>query len=296
MIFLGIDGGGTRTTAAAADESGKILLKETGGTINFYSVGMEKARSNLRDIAARIEEKLGVTEFESVFIGSSALDGAAGEKLTREFLDGAVRAKRAAMNSDLYIALKACPADGAKLMVIRGTGSMAAAQDERGTISKRGGWGHILGDEGSAYAIALGLLKRAAVEYDNGRNTELTGAVSRRLGFSQFDKIIDFVYSAEASKDRIAALASFVDERAEQGCDICGDILLSQCAELYETVRPLVRQNAPVFLYGGVFEHSRMFFNEFCRRLRVDFPNAEISLLSVPPEEGALKAAMEERR
>ena len=48
--FLGIDGGGTKTTAAVSDENGNIVLKSVGKTINFYSVGMKKARSNLSDI------------------------------------------------------------------------------------------------------------------------------------------------------------------------------------------------------------------------------------------------------
>ena len=50
MIYLGVDGGGTRTTAVAADENGKILLKAVGKTINFYSVGMKTAKENFKNL------------------------------------------------------------------------------------------------------------------------------------------------------------------------------------------------------------------------------------------------------
>ena len=70
--YLGIDGGGTRTTAAVSDENGKLILKRAGKTINFYSVGMEVARYNLDNLINEIYSELDCDEFESVFIGCSA--------------------------------------------------------------------------------------------------------------------------------------------------------------------------------------------------------------------------------
>ena len=66
--YLGIDGGGTKTTAVVSDETGKILCKKEGKTINFYGVGMEKARENLLDVVKAIENELGEITFSSVQI------------------------------------------------------------------------------------------------------------------------------------------------------------------------------------------------------------------------------------
>ena len=63
--YLGIDGGGTRTTAAISDEKGNVLFKAVGKSINFYSVGMEKARENLKDVINDIYKNIGEIEFES---------------------------------------------------------------------------------------------------------------------------------------------------------------------------------------------------------------------------------------
>ena len=65
--YLGIDGGGTRTTAAVSDENGNVLFKAVGKSINFYSVGMEKARENLKNDISDIYKNLGQIEFYSAF-------------------------------------------------------------------------------------------------------------------------------------------------------------------------------------------------------------------------------------
>ena len=67
--YLGIDGGGTKTTAVVSDETGKILCKKEGKTINFYGVGMEKARENLLDVVKAIENELREITFSSSTTG-----------------------------------------------------------------------------------------------------------------------------------------------------------------------------------------------------------------------------------
>ena len=74
--YIGVDGGGTKTTAAVADDNG-LLFKKEGKSINFYSVGMDSARKNLRAVVSEIEAELKTDSFDAVVIGCSALDGEA---------------------------------------------------------------------------------------------------------------------------------------------------------------------------------------------------------------------------
>ena len=67
--YLGIDGGGTRTTAAVSDENGNVLFKAVGKSINFYSVRREQARENLKNVINDIYKNIGGIEFDSAFIG-----------------------------------------------------------------------------------------------------------------------------------------------------------------------------------------------------------------------------------
>ncbi len=294
MIYLGVDGGGTRTTAVAADENGKILLKAVGKTINFYSVGMKTAKENFKNLVDGISSKLGVTSFEAVFVGSSALDGEASKELLSEFFGGAVNAKKVGMNSDLFVALSSCGGALPHLVVISGTGSMALLRRENGSLEKRGGWGHIFGDEGSGYSIAVSLLKKAAQLFDNGENPELTSVVSDFFGLSHFSDLTGYIYSENTSKDKIAALSFLVNERAEKGCEICREILLFESRALYDTVKPLLYKTptlSKIFVYGGVFLNSGIFYNAFCECVHGDFESLTVERLSVPPENGALKNA-----
>ena len=148
--YIGVDGGGTKTTAAVGDEKGNLLFKVTGKTVNFYGVGMETARENFKEIIDKIKEKAGIERFAGVFIGSSALNGEADEKTVHDFTDGIAEADYIGMNSDVFVALKAMNTDLPHAVVIAGTGSIVAGINGKGEYITRGGWGHIFGDGGSA--------------------------------------------------------------------------------------------------------------------------------------------------
>ena len=176
--YLGVDGGGTKTTALVCDEELREIATVSGGSVNYRSEGMEAARANLAAIVSELAAKTGIERFRSAFIGSSALFGRADEAALRAFAEGVVPAERIAMDSDLYIALMSCETDNA-LAAICGTGSMAAAFGPEGNVLTRGGFGYLFGDEGSAYAIsreALFRAARAAEETDPA--TLLTGALT----------------------------------------------------------------------------------------------------------------------
>ena len=157
--YLGIDGGGTRTTAAVSDECGNTLFKAVGKSINFYSVGMETARENLKNVIKDIYENIGEVEFDSAFIGCSALDAEASKETINALCGDIVKANKIGMNSDVFVALASSGKDECRVVAICGTGSIVTGIDNNGTIKTKGGWGHIFGDEGSAYSISVNALK-----------------------------------------------------------------------------------------------------------------------------------------
>lgn len=295
MIYLGIDGGGTHTTAAAADENGKILLTVGGETINFYSVGMQAAKNNLSDIIKKIRSALGVERFCSVFIGSSALSGEAQPELLAEFVSGVIDADYIAMNSDIYAALCACSCEGERAVVISGTGSMCAGLDAGGRVLTRGGWGHILGDEGSAYSVAVEAIKRAMSAYDNKTESPFIGLCEGFFGTHGADELIDTVYSENMTKDKIAALAAEICRAAEDGGTECIKLLSNEAKRLSVTLSQLLSEMKScrrVFLYGGMFQHSVLYCDLFKECILSEIPELNIEPLPLTPEQGALKAAV----
>ena len=294
--FLGIDGGGTKTTAAVSDENGNIILKSVGKTINFYSVGMEKARNNLAEIIKEINFSLGNTDFESAFVGCSALDDEADGKMLESLCGGIINAKKLRMNSDVYVALKSVENAVCPCVAICGTGSMAIGENESGKIVVKGGWGHILGDEGSAYSIAVDALKCCCNFYDRNSKDELLDAACEYFGVSDFRKAIDVIYSENTKKDYIAGFAEIVGELADKNNITAKGIIVKQAQNFTAPIYWLltdVKNCSVLALYGGLFQHNKLFRDVFIREMKTEYPDLRIELLTVPPEEGALKIARE---
>ncbi len=292
--YLGIDGGGTRTTAAVSDENGNIILKEAGKTINFYSVGIEKARANLASIIKCIEDKLGKICYSGAFIGCSALDDQADEELIERLCGGVINAEKLKIHSDVYIALKAVGEAVCPCAAICGTGSMAIAEDENGNTQITGGWGHTVGDEGSALGISLRALRLCCQLCDRGEAHPLLDRANDFFGVDDFRKAIDKIYSPETTKDVLAGFAADVGKLAANGDDTALNIIATEAENFAETVLILldrVKKCSVLGLYGGVFQHNESFVKSFSEKIKAVYPAIEIKLLDMPPEESALELA-----
>lgn len=291
--YLGIDGGGTKTTAAVSDEKGNILLKKVGKTINFYSVGMDKARENLLSVIEDIYKEIGEITFESVFVGCSALDSEADTE-TLKSLCGGIKAEKVKMDSDLYVALKSVENAKCPCVAICGTGSMVIGEDESGNVKFKGGWGHIIGDEGSGYAIAVNALKCCCIFCDSGEESPLLESAKEYFGVSDFRAAIDKIYSPDTTKDVLAGFAANVQKIAEEGDVFAESIIVNEAHNFARTVFSLlteIEECSVLALYGGVFQHNELFREAFKEDISEIYPELEIRLLNIPPEEGALKIA-----
>ena len=293
--YLGIDGGGTRTTAAVSDENGNVLFKAVGKSINFYSVGMEKARENLKNVINDIYNNIGEIEFESAFIGCSALDNEASNETITALCDGVIRAKKIGMNSDVFVALASSGEDKCRIVAICGTGSIVTGIDENCNIKTKGGWGHIFGDEGSAYSIAVNALKASAMLYDEGKITPLVKKAEEFFGVEDFRDAIEKIYSPETTKDILAGFSTKVGEIAEEDF-VAKTVIVNEAHFFSKTVLALLNEmkNCTLLsLYGGVFQNNELFRKSFIDDIKEFHSDLKIEMLTLPPEEGALKIARE---
>ncbi len=294
--YLGIDGGGTRTTASVCDENGALVCKVTGKTINFYSVGMETARKNLSGIMDDVYKSLGKVTFKNAFIGCSALDNRADEDTMNALCAGIIESESITMDSDTYVALFSGECIVSRAVVICGTGSMVTGIDETNKIYTKGGWGHIIGDGGSAYSIALEGLKEAVNLFDENENqSPLVKSAQDFFETDDLRKIIDVIYNENTTKDVIADFAKCVSLEAENGDKKSIDIIKTECNKLLRTVYSLLNEMKSckiLYLYGGVFQNNAIFKDYFIKSLSEKYPSIKAELLTLPPDEGALKLAM----
>ena len=103
ILFCGMDGGGTTTTAVVCNEYGEILGSVKAGSINHYGAGIEKARENYTYIKHQLIALLG-REPDVIYVGNSALDGKATDELVGQLV-GNIFKKKVIMHSDVYISL-----------------------------------------------------------------------------------------------------------------------------------------------------------------------------------------------
>lgn len=292
--FLGIDGGGTRTVALCTDASGTVLAKVTGDSINFYSEGMEQARANMRDVLKKIEEHTGICEYESVFIGSSALSGRADDEMLSDFACDIFNAENIVMDSDLSAALMTMYDSGECAAVISGTGSMAVLKTSQGEIKTAGGWGYILGDEGSAYAIAVDGIRAGIRGFEgSGEKTVLTDELTSFFNASDIYDLIGLFYDPPMERKKIADFARCVCDVAEHD-GVARNIVSAQAQSLSRTVLALLKDQSKdikIGLWGGVVLNSHVFRNDLIDFLwEQDYKN--ISVLPFSPEVGAVFGAV----
>lgn len=262
-LYIGIDGGGTRTTAVAIDGEGRELARLHGGAGLVRSTDPTAGAAALADLAERTLRAAGAAP-PAVSI-CCALAGAGREKdrlalaaaLQREAITERIR-----IVTDLDAAFHDAFGNGPGILLIAGTGSIAFGRTARGRTARVGGWGSLLGDEGSGYALGLAALRASLRAYDGrGEPTSLLPTIMRRLLLDSADELIH--WAAAATKAEIAALAPTVIDAAAAGDPVarrCRDLAAH---ELVEHLRTLASTLAPwsepplLALAGGLIAPGR---------------------------------------
>ncbi len=292
-FYLGVDGGGSKTTAVVYNSKGEFICKACGESINYYSVGIENARKAMADIIGSMPQK----EFDCAVIGMSALNGRATDEETERFCRGVINSKKIIMDSDLYVALEAMDESGECAVVISGTGSMALHRNHEGIIRHAGGWGYILGDEGSGYSIGLSGIKAAIRSFEGcGEKSALIGECLDYFSTENIYDLIDLYYDKTVSRKVTAAFAKKVIGLAEKGDKAADNIVKKEAKLLSETVIALLKdteKGIPVGLWGGIFQHNDYFCEIFKDYLK-ESGFANVKLINFTPEVGAIFACFKE--
>src|SRR5919197_6394247 len=234
---LGIDAGGTLTTALLAAADGKAIAEGTGGPGNFQAVGEDAARASIEAaidgaLAAAPDGPLAREQVAAVAAGLAGMHVPADYERFTALVGTLLPAGRVRIYNDGEVALAAATGGREGIVVVAGTGSIAYGVDRSGRALSCGGWGYILGDEGSAYAIGRQAL-RAASQAADGRApaSTLVDAFTTSLAVPAFDDILRPVYGPPAmTRHQLAALAPLVTQCAANG-DVAAQAVLAEAGE-----------------------------------------------------------------
>lgn len=294
-VYLGVDGGGTKCTIAAVDETGAVLGREVGEGVNFYSIGMPRAREIILQTALRLTGRLGLQRWDALCIGMSALDDVATEQQHRDFCADTFDPESTVLCSDLLAALYGFTYGEPGAMLVSGTGMMGIGLGQKGEWHITGGFGYLLGDEGSCYAIGLRAIQSAIHNLEDGRSSPLTDAFLRFYGVKQARDWIPELYGHSPVNGYIASfakevtqLARFGDSEAQKAVDEAVGVLVRHGRRLLQKT-----QATCIGVYGGLFEHNREVLAQFSDRLKTAVPGVRVIKPSTPPELGAVVFGLE---
>jgi len=294
QLLCGIDGGGTSTKVVVSNLEGQVLHSFQTGTINHYGSGIPLARETFAAIAAELIAKCDCLP-GTIFTGNSALDGLADDVLVGELTGGVFHPSKVVFHSDVYIALLSFTMGKPGAVLISGTGSMACGIDEGGVYHTAGGWGQVLGDEGSGYHLALEGIKAALRAHDG--LSEPTLLVDRVMKFFELEKmsdLIDKIYNPPVKKSFIAAFAPEVDKAAADGDSLAPGLLECEAEWLYKLALAITRKckTRNLGYYGSVLNKNDRIRSKLSALLSKQ--DISLQLPRFKPEIGAVIGAFHE--
>jgi N-acetylglucosamine kinase len=301
-FVLGIDAGGTKTVCFLADGTGALLSEGRAGGANLQTDGelqLEKVIHRL------MEETIGdrMVAPSSICLGIAGVDRADEATIVQDVMRRVGYKARVVITNDALVALVAGVGHEAGVVIVAGTGSIAYGRNHDNVAARAGGWGYVLGDEGSGYWIGRRAL-RAVVRHADGRGpvTRLTPRVLEHYDVARPADLIQEIYHRSLRPPDIAALAGQVQAACTEGDAVAAGILEGAARELLDSAASVVGQlgmtnSAFMFvLAGGVFRAVPWLVETLRTRLPALAPAARVKVLEREPAWGAVLIALAEAR
>lgn len=270
---------------------GRIDVREGA---NASVRGEERAAATIADA---VERSLDGASPHAIFVGAAG----ASRQEVRNAIETALRSRYAAariqVRDDAYIALRAAVPEGDGVVAIAGTGSIAYAQ--HGPDGYRcGGYGYLIGDDGSGFAIGSAAIGYVLRSYDGRvQRDDLVQAIEAHLNARDLESVLQAVYRSEYPVAAIAGAARVVLDAAQAGERSATKIVQGAALALSDLVKSVIKRagltgaQAPIVLAGGLLQANSLLTYLVETRLLNEHPAMPVSKLSAEPCLGALSEA-----
>lgn len=291
-LFVGVDGGGSHTAAVLGRRGGAVLARGEAGPSNPSALGFDAA---VNAIEAAVRAAVGESAVDAVALGVAGAGRPADRARLEELLRVRLGIERLQVVQDVALLL---PAAGlaSGVAIVAGTGSSVFAVAPDGRTATAGGWGYLLGDEGSAYAVGREALRAVGRQTDGfPEPTALTPALVAHLSLAQPRDLITAVYQSNSPRATVAGLAPLVVEVARRGDPAARATLADAGRELGETAvaagrRLRLTAGAPVVIVGGMLAAGDLMLAPLRQALAAG-GLGELTPLADDPALGALRLA-----
>lgn len=291
--ILGVDGGGTKTEVIAYDLEGNIL---SNGISQFGNIliNTEKALENIKDAINKCNKYLNINECIHIYLGIAGVSVGNNKEKVKKYIVENFKCETTVVN-DAELALSSLLKGKDGFLTIAGTGSICIGQYKNRKI-RVGGWGHILGDEGSGYYIALESLKKIILEKDMGyERSNFTQQILDELEILDEFDIMDFVYNSD--KGKISAIVPLIVKLSENNDKTAIEILKKSGEKLATmTLRAINRMNINetinIGITGSILTNIGLVKENFTNVLQEEIKRFRIYDEYVSPTKGAYYEVM----
>lgn len=291
-LVAGIDAGATKTRAFAVGRAGEVVGRGAGGGGNLLTSPDPQGA-----IGAALREALGGRSPAAVVLSCAGGDREAERAKGRSILGTLVGPDVSIeVTHDAIAALYAGNPAGCGVVLISGTGSIAYGRNAEGDESRAGGWGWLIGDEGSAVWVGLEGLRAASHHVDGrGAPTAITAHLLRELGVAELTDMLPLLYGrphpspAVMASARAVALAASASDLIAVGILQRGSNALARAASV--VAMSLGLGDGPVYLAGGAFEQIPALAQGVRMELLGTLPRAAVEPVREEPAMGAARLA-----
>ena len=303
MFVLGIDAGGTKTVCLLADGDGRVLASARGPGANLQSLGELEVEKVLHDVMDSVlaGER---TPPAAICLGIAGVDRPHDNAIISGIMRRIGLKAPVLVVNDALAALVAGAGDqGPGIVLIAGTGSICYGRNEDGRAARAGGWGYILGDEGSGWWIGRQALS-AVMRAGDGRGpaTVLSPRVLEHFALAEINDLVHEVYYRDTRRRAVAGLSGVVQGAADEGDVVARQILSDAADELVLAVRSVATRlemrglQFPLVLSGSLFRVVPTLLSDVLVRLAEVAPRSQPKVLDVEPAMGAVLLALAEAR
>ena len=308
-FYLGMDGGGTKTECVLLKRLSEGTFREIErfqvSGINYNSYTKEQIQEAFIQIAKEVGKILpDIKALTGIGIGAAGISNPNADSFLCACAQNAGFVCKCEICGDDRAALIGAVGMEKGILLISGTGSVCIAADGAGNFFRAGGWGHLIDDAGSAYAIGRDILAAVVREMDRrGCRTSLTKSVMEYLDIADIQQLIAYIYAPETGKKGIAGISKLLEEALEQQDEVAIQIAQNVVKELMEMVMAVDRQmnatlynekktdeqKVPLILRGGVLLNNRWISDLLKKTLAGELPHIFVTL---PEHDAAYGAAM----
>jgi len=239
---------------------------ESGAAVHpmWILVGIDAAQANIQNAVQQACQSAGRTlPLEAVFLGLAGVVSETDHAIINGIATRLQLAKQIGIDHDCRIALAGGLAGAPGIVLIAGTGSSCFGENAAGEVWRAGGWGDLIGDEGSGFWLGRLAIEYAVRAYDGrGEATELMETVKTKLGMKSFDETHHRLYVPRIPNEEVATLAPLVIQAAQHGDKVALDLINRGTHELAEAVLAVARKlhmhEYELTLAGGMFNAPEM--------------------------------------